>query len=183
MLQDGLIELSTSPFSSLVLLIKKKDGSSCFCIDYRALNALTVKDAFPILMVEELLNKLHGSTLFSKLDLRSSYHQVLVHPEDKHKTAFRTHHSHFQWVVMPIWLFNPLAKFQALMNTIFQGVFGKFVLVFFDDILIYSASWELHLHHLEVVLTMLTEHKLFTKLSKCIFSMQEVEYLGHVVSS
>lgn len=146
------------------------------------MNAVTVKDSFPIPTVDELLDELTGSQFFSKPDLRSGYHQILVKPEDRHKTAFRTHNSHYEWVVMPFGLTNAPATFQSLMNSVFRDLLRKCVLVFFDDILVFSKSWPLHLDHLSLVLDRLQAHSLYAKLSKYSFGQTKIEYLGHVVS-
>jgi hypothetical protein len=181
MLRTGVIRPSSSAFSAPVLLVKKSNDSWRFCVDYRALNAKTVKDKFPIPVVEELLNELRGASFFTKLDLRSGYH-LLMHPEDIEKTAFRTHEGLFEFLVMPFSLTNVPATFQALMNAVMCPYLRCFVLVLFNNILIFSNSWSEHLRHVQLILTALQEHQLFVKCSKCSFGARSVAYLGHVIS-
>lgn len=182
MIAAGVVTPSMSPFASPVLLVKKKDGTWRFCVDYRRLNSLTVKNKFPLPVVDELLDELAGTKFFTKLDLRAGYHQIRMRPEDEDKTAFKTHHGHFQFRVMPFGLTNAPATFQCIMNSIFAPYLRKFVIVFLDDILIYSPSWSLHLTHLRMVFDILRDSQFFIKLSKCEFGKRSIHYLGHIIS-
>jgi hypothetical protein len=180
MLKLGLIKSSTSPFSSLFLLVKKIDGSWRFCTNYRALNVVTIKDRFPIPTVDDML-ELHGASYFTKLDLRAGYYQVRVHPTDIPKTALRTYNGHYEYLVMPIGLCNAPSTFQAIINSIFCPYLHKFILVFFYDILIYSPNWIMHLEHVKKEFKVL-QHQFFVKFNKCAFGLQELEYLEHIVT-
>jgi hypothetical protein len=182
LIENGWIQLSNSPFSSPVLLLKKKDGTWRMCVDYRALNEITVKDRFPLPTVDELLDELGTTRVFSKLDLTSGFHQIRLQLNDSMKTAFRSHDGHYEYRVMPFGLCNAPATFQATMNDVFRSLLRKSVIVFFDDILVYSDSEETYLSHLEQVFMILKEHQFFLKASKCAFVQSKVDYLGHVVA-
>lgn len=183
MLKSGVIQPSQSPFSSPALLVKKKDGSWRLCIDYRQLDAVTVKSKYPVPIIEELLDELAGSKWFSKLDLRAGYHQIRMAEGEEFKTAFQTHSGHYEFKVMSFGLTGAPATFLGAMNTTLATVLRKFVLVFFDDILIYSPTITAHLEHLRQVLQLLSEHNWKVKLSKCSFAQQEISYLGHIIGS
>lgn len=182
MLQNGIIKPSDSPYASPVLLVKKKDGSWRFCVDYRHLNAQTIKNKHPMPIVEELIDELAGAQWFSKLDFRAGYHQLCIHPDDTHKTAFKTHSGLYEFLVMAFGLTNAPASFQGVMNKIFAHLLRKGVIIFMDDILVYSASLEEHLKLLQQVFQVIRDHQFFLKRSKCFFAQKEVEYLGHYIS-
>ncbi|KAD6453809.1 hypothetical protein E3N88_08515 [Mikania micrantha] len=178
----GFIRPSFSPWGAPVLFVKKKDGSFRMCIDYRELNKLTIKNRYPLPRIDDLFDQLQGAKCFSKIDLRSGYHQLRVHEDDIPKTAFRTRYGHYEFMVMPFGLTNAPAVFMDLMNRVCKPYLDKFVIVFIDDILIYSKSKTEHENHLRTILELLKEEQLYAKFSKCEFWLKEVQFLGHIVN-
>lgn len=182
LLAKGFIRPSSSPWGAPVLFAPKKDGGLRFCIDYRGLNKQTVKNAYPLPRADDLIDQLHGAKIFSKVDLRSGYWQIPISAEDVTKTAFRTRYGHFEWLVLPFGLTNAPAAFMDLMHKIFADLLDRGVVIFLDDILIYSDSAEEHERLLREVFTRLRAHKLYAKESKCELWRTEVTFLGHVIN-
>ena len=181
LLSQGFIRPSVSPWGAPVLFVSKKDGSLRLCIDYRGLNKVTVKNGFPLPRIDDIFDQLSGSEYFTKIDLRSGYHQIRMSEESVSLTAFRTRYGQFEFLVLPFGLTNAPASFMGIMNEIFHDYLDSFVLVYLGDILVYSKNLEEHLEHLQGVLWRLRKLKLYGKLSKCEFAQKKVEYLGHVV--
>ena len=181
LVEKGMVRNSSSPFCSPVLLVQKKDGSYRMCVDYRALNKNTIKNRFPVPRIEDLFDKLQGSSYFSRIDLKSGYHQIRIVPEDIHKTAFRTTFGLYEFLVMPFGLTNALATFNRMMDRIFRK-HRAYTGVFFDDIIIYSKSLEEHKCHLKAVFQELRDNKLYVNGKKSEFFLQEICYLGHIIS-
>ncbi|KAJ8752343.1 hypothetical protein K2173_003979 [Erythroxylum novogranatense] len=182
LLENGYVRPSSSPWGAPVLFVKKKDGSWRMCIDYRRLNMVTIKNKYPLPWIDDLFDQLRGVRVFSKIDLRSGYHQLRIKESNVSKTAFRTRYGHYEFLVMPFGLTNAPAAFMDLMNRVFKEFLDQFVMVFIDDILVYSKSEEEHEEHLRIVLQTLRDRELYAKFSKCEFSLHEVTFLGHVIS-
>jgi hypothetical protein len=181
MLYKWYIRPSVSPWGAPTLFVKKKDGTLRLCIDYRKLNKMTIKNKYPLPRIDDLFDQLRGAIVFSKIEFRYWYHQVRIKDEDIHKTAFRMRYGHFEFVVVPFGLTNALTTFMCLMNNMLIKYLDKFVLVFIDDILIYSKTKEEHEEHLKLVLQVLREHWLYAKYNKCDFFQKQIHYLGHVI--
>ncbi|GKE54266.1 putative reverse transcriptase domain-containing protein, partial [Tanacetum coccineum] len=179
----GFIRPSSSPWGAPVLFVKEKDGSFRMCINYRELNKLTVKNRYPLLRIDDLFDQLQGSRVYSKIDLRSGYHQLRVRDGDIPKTTFRTRYGHYEFQVMPFGLTNAPTVFMNLMNRVCKLYLDRFVIVFIDDILIYSKSRKEHKGHLKLILKLLNEEELYAKFSKCEFWLLRVLFLGHVIDS
>ncbi|KAJ9517712.1 hypothetical protein QJQ45_004024 [Haematococcus lacustris] len=179
----GLIEPSSSPYGAPILFVQKKDGSLRMCIDYRALNKLTVRDRYPLPRIDDLFDKLAGKRVFSSLDLQSGYHQIRITEEDVPKTAFLTPMGQFQFKVLCFGLTNAPATFQRMMNNVFKPLINECVLVYIDDILVMSNTPEEHVQHLRQVLQLMRENKFYAKLAKCEFNKTQLAFLGHIVGS
>ncbi|GJU31372.1 putative reverse transcriptase domain-containing protein, partial [Tanacetum coccineum] len=180
--RQGICSAKSQPWGAPVLFIKKKDGSFRMCINYRELNKLTIKNRYPLPRIDDLFDQLQGACYFSKIDLRFGYHHLRVQDDDISKTAFRTRYGHFEFTVMPFGLTNALAVFMDLMNRVCKPYLDKFIIVFIDDILIYSKTKEDHENHLRLMLDLLRKEKLYAKFSKCEFWLQEVHFIRHVVN-
>ncbi|GBG85562.1 hypothetical protein CBR_g40200 [Chara braunii] len=181
LLAKGWIRPSCSPYGAPVLFVQKKNKDLRLCIDYRKLNAQTIKNAGPLPRIDDLLERLGGAKYFSKLDLKSEYHQIEIQPRDRYKTAFKTRYGHFEWIVMPFGLTNASATFRAATTTEFRDLLDRTVLIYLDDILVYSRTLDQHLEHLHAVLERLRIAKYKANCDKCEFAQQELEYLGHYV--
>jgi hypothetical protein len=181
LLDKGFIRPSISQWGALVLFVRKKDGLMRVCIDYRELNKVTIKNRYPLPRIDDLLDQLQGARVFSKVDLRSGYHQVRVKEEDIPKTAFRTRYGHYEFLVMSFGLTNALAVFMDTMNRVFHDYLDQFTIVFIDDILVYSRTSEEHEEHLWNILERLRSEKLYAKLEKCEFWLDSVSFLGHII--
>jgi hypothetical protein len=182
-LDKEYIRPSVSPWGAPVLFVKKKDGTLSLCIDYRKLNKVTIKNKYPLPQINDLFDQVGGAKIFSKLDLRSGYHQVRIKDQDINETTFRRRYGHYEFVVLPFRLTNAPTTLMCLMNNIFSQYLDKFVVVFIDDILVYSKTEEEHDEHLQIVLQTLRKNKLYAKFDKCDFYQKEIQYLGHVISS
>ena len=183
LIENGTLRPSVSPYGAMALIVRKKDGTARVVVDYRALNEVTVKNKYPLPLMDELFDRVYGATVFTKIDLRTGFHQIRVADEDVEKTAFRTRFGHFEYLVLPMGLCNAPGTFMQLMNDTFRDLLDKSVLVFLDDILIFSKSKEEHTAHVREVLTRLRAQKLSAKRSKCEFFRKEVEFLGHQIGA
>ncbi len=183
MLKNDVIRPSRSPWAAPVVLVTKKDGSIRFCVDYRKINAVTKKDVYPLPRIDDALDAMYESTIFSTLDLASGYWQVEMDPEDREKTAFISEQGLFEFNVMPFGLCNAPATFQRLMDAVLAGLKWTCCLVYLDDIIIFSKTFDEHLEHLAQVLGRIQEAGLMLKTSKCYFARDRIPYLGHIVSA
>jgi hypothetical protein len=171
-----------SPWGAPVLFVKKKDGTLRLCIEFRQLNKVTIKNKYPLPRIDDLFHQLKDARIFSNIDLRLGYHQVRIRYEDINKTSFKTRYGHYKFTVVPFGLSNAPIVFMCLMNGVFREYLDKFVIVFLDDILVYSKLEEEHENHLRMVLQVLREHRMYAKLIKCSFYQNQIHYVGHIIS-
>jgi hypothetical protein len=182
-LEKGFIRPSKSPAGAPILFVKKKDLSLRLCVDYRGLNAVTIKNRYPLPLIREMMQQLRGAKIFSRIDLRGAYNLVRIKEGDEWKTAFRCRYGHFEYLVMPFGLTNAPATFQGMMNDIFKDLLDRFVIVFLDDILIFSKNIEEHVQHVQIILDRLRKFNLYAKLEKCVFHVQSIDFLGFIISA
>jgi hypothetical protein len=183
LLEKRYIRPSSSPWGYPALFVKKKGQSLRLCVDYHPLNVVTFKNKYPLPRIDILFDQLTGAKVFSKVDLRSGFHQIKIHPEDVPKTAFSTRYELYEYLIMSFGLPNAPVHFIYLMNSIFMPELDKFVVVFIENILVYSRNEEEHEQHLHIILHRLCDHQLYAKFSKCAFWLKEVPFLGHVISA
>jgi hypothetical protein len=183
LLDKGYIHPSSSPWGCPALFMKKKDQSLRLCVDYRPLNVITIRNKYPLSRIDILFDQLIGAKVFFKVDLRSGYHQIKIHLEDVPKTAFSTRYELYEYLVMLFGLTNAPMHFMYLMKSVFMPELEKFVVVFIDDILVYSKNEEEYVWHLRVILQRLQDHQLYAKFSKCAFWVKKVPFLGHIISA
>jgi len=183
LIQKGFIQPSSSPWGSSVLFAAKKDGGWRLCIDYRALNKATIKNAYPLPRIDDIFDQLRHAKYFTEIDLRSGYHQIRLDTASRPLTAFRTKYGFYEFTVVPFGLTNAPAVFMNLMNDVFQEYLDKFICVYLDDILVYRENLDDHLRHLRLTRDKLRAHKLYAKRSKCQFAETTVDYLGHFISA
>jgi hypothetical protein len=181
-LKKGYINPSLSPWGAPVFFMRKKDGTLRLCIDFGKLNKVTVKNKYHFPRINYLFDQLRGVNIFSNIDLRYGYYHVRINEEDIRKTSFRTRYKHYEFTVVSFVLSNAPVVFMCLMNGVFKSYLDMFVIVFLDDILIYSKYKEEHKNHLRMVMQALRKHKLYEKLSKCLFYHRQIHYLGHIIS-
>jgi hypothetical protein len=183
LLDKGYIHPSSSAWGYQALFVKKKDQSLRLCVDYQPLNVITIKNKYPLPRINILFDQLAGAKVFSKVDLRSGYHQIKIHSEDIPKTTFSTRYGLYEYLVMSFGLTNAPTHFMYLMNSVFMSELDKFAMVFIDGIFVYSNHEEEHEQHLHIILQQLCDHQLYVKFSKCAFWLKEVTFLGHVISA
>jgi hypothetical protein len=181
--ESRYIRLSSSPWGAPVLFVQKKDGSRWMCVDYRSINGITINNKYPLPRIEDFFDQMRGARVFSNIDLRSGYHQMKIMPSDNPKTTFSTRYVLYEFTIMSFGLTNALAYFMNLMNKVFMEYLDKFVMVFINDIMIYSKNDSDHEEHLRLVLQMLRDNQLYARFSKCEFWLDEVPFLGHIISN